>query len=174
MKRTWETTARSWRPAVILTVCVLALPFFLAPVVMAAEIRIERPHLGQLRIVSAGDSNNGNGWHIQYGTSRYPRFPDNAIALPGPAPVAYFSHRNWLRRIDTNKGIVTGRWRFPASIIALELAGRSVRVEVEERSRASTYRSFDFDLDNPQIPYWPTSGFSSPTSRASLFDRPMG
>lgn len=147
-----------------LAVFAAMLPIFLAPCANAAEIRIERPSATELRI-SGGSG--ARAWHIQYGTRRdYP-----VIALAGPGSTAYFSHGNWLRQIDGEKGMVTGRWRFPgSSIVALESIPNGVKVEVEENvgrnqllfragstQEFKSHRVIDFNPAAPQIPYWPTT-----------------
>lgn len=91
-------------------------------------------------------------WHIQYGTVRRDA---EFRALAGPGSVAYFSHYNWLRRIDTEKGVVTGRWLFPGqTITSLQWREGHVRVEVSQLGNPSgpTPRTYDFDPASPQVP----------------------
>lgn len=90
-------------------------------------------------------------WHIQYGTDYSPA---RIVTMFGQGPEAYFAHYNWLRRIDLDKGIVTGRWVFPGySIQGLSWKGSHLEVVVSlAERRDAAFRTYDFDPENPQIP----------------------
>ena len=72
---------------------------------------------------------------------------------------AWFSHGGWLRLIDSEKGMVIGRWHFPGEIVHLSAQGARVQIEVEERLNAGqTYhRVLMFDPAAPRVPYWPSN-----------------
>ncbi len=93
-------------------------------------------------------------WRIRYGTSDS---HEKQFVMAGESR-AWFSHGGWLRLIDTEKGVVVGRWHFPGSIIGLTAAEGGVHVEIEDKlSNRTFHRTFNF---NPQIgagvPYWPS------------------
>jgi len=116
-------------------------------------------------------------WHIQYGTNGSGvrvapgRLPGpGVLSLSGPGEIAFFTHDNWLRRIDVDKGMVTGRWHFPGvRITALTWKGDHIQVQVDDYRFAgeSFSRTIDFNPGNPQIPSWPT-GSIAPASAADL------
>ena len=93
-------------------------------------------------------------WRIRYGTTdSYQK----QFVMAGENR-AWFSHGGWLRMIDTEKGVVIGRWRFPEAIVRLTpLDGGEVQVEIEDKSGDQPFRrTFNF---HPQagagVPYWP-------------------
>ena len=138
----------------LLTILMMALPTFLATEAAAGEITVTRP---SRVLFEVGGGSGDKAWHIQYGTNPTPRA--TVLTLTGPGATAYFSHVGWLRRIDTEKGVVTGRWHFPGFIKGLTAKDSRIQVEVEEQipMNRSFTRIIDFNPDDPQIPYWPKS-----------------
>src|SRR5450755_2298127 len=69
---------------------------------------------------------------------------------------AYFSHGQCLRQIDTDRGVVLGRWLMPGIITRIVPEGTYGKVEitVEEPSpgRNSSTSSFTFDPLHPGVP----------------------
>jgi tetratricopeptide (TPR) repeat protein len=118
-----------------------------APTLQAADFEVVQ--LNNFLLELRGGS-GANAWHIQYGTDFRPA---RYRALSGPGPIAYFSHYNVLRRIDLDKGVVTGRWIFPGYAIRfLTWKGSHLEVVVSSDERRGRLRTVDFDPDNPQIP----------------------
>jgi tetratricopeptide (TPR) repeat protein len=93
---------------------------------------------------------------VQYSTdSSY-----NKFLVVGQGNRAWFSHGGWLRLIDTEKGVVIGRWHFPGQIAGLTPEGTRVQVETEEQTGIEKQvlgRKLELDPSAPQIPYWPTN-----------------
>ena len=132
-----------------------------APQVWAGEI--EALQISNFLLEVRGGRGDA-AWHIQYGTQFRPA---KFVTLSGPGSTAFFAHYNWLRRIDTDKGIVTGRWMFPGHAITnLRWKKNLLEVEVqEERSRDSrNVRIVDFDPGKAQAP--PSNQLSSDISRS--------
>lgn len=143
----------------ILALAAAALAVCLAPPSLhAAEIQV-RQILNDAIEVTGGTGDRA--WHIRYGSvSPYNRVfearqgPYRTLALAGPGQTAYFSRGNWLRRVDVEKGIVTGRWRFPGiRIVSLAWNGDRLNVEVEDDNK-SFRRVLEFNPDSPSIRYW--------------------
>src|SRR5688572_21395738 len=140
---------------------IAALFLMTAPKLLAGEIEVRQINNFLLEL-SGGKG--ARAWHIQYGTVR--RDAEFKM-LAGPGSDAYFSHYNWLRRIDTDKGIVTGRWFFPGKTITnLQWMDGHLRVEVSQLGNPNgpTPRTYDFDPANPQVPV--ANQIDSETSRA--------
>ncbi len=154
-----------------LAMMAMVLPGFLASEATAGEIKINRPATVEFEIAGGGGA---NAWHIQYGTPTTGSRP-KLIALPGPGTTAYFSHGVWLRRIDTERGVVTGRWRFPGTAItALTAKDDHLQLEVEEQGPEN--RSFrrvlefnpDDDSNQSRIPFWPGFWFYLAPSQSEM------
>src|SRR5262245_62985207 len=71
---------------------------------VAADLRITYPS-NVIFEVSGGSGDKT--WHVQYGGVRAPYY--QVKTLSGPGSTAYFTHGGWLRRVDADKGLVTGR-----------------------------------------------------------------
>jgi len=120
-----------------------------APRLSAGEIEVRQ--INNFLLGLSGGS-GARAWHIRYGTVRRDA---EFKTLAGPGSVAYFSHYNWLRRIDTDKGIVTGRWLFPGqAITGLQWMDGHLRVDVAQSGNRNgpVPRSFEFDPGNPRVP----------------------
>jgi len=128
-----------------------ALIMLVSPTLWASGLELRRISNFVLELRPSG---NSNAWHIQYATgSRL----SEAIVVPGPGQTAYFSHYNWLRSIDVEKGVVTGRWLFPGrAITGLFWKGDRLQVQVrmnsEFRIQTNEVRIFDFDPGKPRVP----------------------
>lgn len=96
-------------------------------------------------------------WHLRYGT--FPMNPSMARLVPIDKSHAYFSHAGWLRLVDTDKGVVTGRWHFPGQITKIVPAGNKAQIEVEDTlsSEQVFHPSLTFDPEAPVVPYWPAN-----------------
>jgi tetratricopeptide (TPR) repeat protein len=99
-------------------------------------------------------------WTLSYPTI-YSGDDTKASLLQAPEERAWFSHGSWLRLLDTRRGVVLGRWRFPGQIVSLTPQGQQVRVEVQTaylgRPDAPGNRTqiLAFDPAAPRIPEWP-------------------
>jgi tetratricopeptide (TPR) repeat protein len=114
----------------------------------AVEVRLLRPTPDRIEIV-------GPNWVLRYGSIEHYQ----ALLVMVSASRAYFSHGHWLRLIDTEKGVVIGRWRFPATIseITQEKEGQRVRVTMLHNPGTKEFKlTEDFDPAAPEISYWPT------------------
>jgi tetratricopeptide (TPR) repeat protein len=121
----------------------------MTPALRAGEIEVRQ--INNFLLELSGGRGAG-AWHIQYGT---PSRPSEFKTLAGPGSTAYFSHYNWLRRIDTRRGVVTGRWLFPGlAISGLRWEKGHLQVEVAQAGYGNTRirRTYDFDPDNPRLP----------------------
>ena len=121
----------------------------------APGVEVEMKRLSDEEILVIGGQGSQR-WHLLYGTRSYEGQPYyRAQLLPVQGGSAYFSHGGWLRLLDTRKGIVLGRWRFPGQIYALTPKGGHVQVTFgEEASKATFRQTLAFDANTP-VPYWP-------------------
>jgi hypothetical protein len=133
----------------------------LAAPAAAQDIRLTRPTPNLLDL--AGGS-PGAEWHMRYGTSppsaqgaaaRQLNVFRAAVYAAGPER-AYFSHGGWLRLIDTQKGIVLGRWRFPCVIANVMPEGDRANVHMECRDSPKPQVTVArlFDPRSPELPPW--------------------
>ena len=102
--------------------------------------------------ISGGEGKGA--WRLDYGTRL------NVTIYKGVYPAgndrAYFAHGLWLRLIDTRKGVVVGRWRFPGQIVRVAPEGRVAKVEVELYvAEAPIRQTLTFDPDALAIPNLP-------------------
>jgi Tfp pilus assembly protein PilF len=144
-----------------LAIFTLGLPTFLAVNASAAEVKITRISDPAAFEVSGGSG--AQAWHIRYNLygigTPFPNGPGpTVLSAEGPESIAFFTHQNWLRRVDVEKGIVTGRWHFPEERIRhLAWKNDHLEVQVEGRLVGTFLKTIDFYPDKPQIPYWPSS-----------------
>lgn len=128
---------------------IAALFLMTAPNLWAGKIEVRQ--LGNFLLEVSGGS-GASAWHIRYGTQFHPA---KFKTLEGPGSTAYFSHYNWLRRIDTVKGMVTGRWMFPGQAIT-ELQWKDDKVQIEVNMNGNlgpqVLRTYDFDPKVQQAP----------------------
>jgi tetratricopeptide (TPR) repeat protein len=134
-----------------------AAAVFLAVVPMAgAEARMN--HVSDTLIEITGGT-GARAWRLRYGTPRaYPDIPVQSHFVTTEGNRAWFSHRGWLRLIDTEKGMVIGRWHFPGEITRVVPVGTKVQIEVEDyggEEQERVRRTFTFDPSAPAVPYWP-------------------
>jgi hypothetical protein len=113
----------------------------------------------QLNITSKTlmDVSGGSGvkaWTIRYGTAEH--LSKKFVAAEGN--LGWLSHGGWLRQIDTEKGVVVGRWHFPGSIVHLTAAGQNIQIQLEDKEGNRVFTqlvSFDPKSDKV-IDYWPS------------------
>lgn len=107
--------------------------------------------VGNEQIEITGGSGK-EAWRMRYGTG----FERKVLLVVAGTDRAWFSHVGWLRLIDTKKGVVIGRWRFPDEITALTPQGNKVQVDVlHDSGNVKSEGHFLFDLAAPVIPDWP-------------------
>jgi tetratricopeptide (TPR) repeat protein len=123
------------------------------------DIRLTRPTLTVLDLAGGPP---GAEWHMRYGTM--PPSPSGgdrlhvsraAVYAAGPER-AYFSHGGWLRLIDTQKGIVLGRWHFPCVIANVMPEGDRANVQMECLDPPTPQLTVTrlFDPRSPELPPW--------------------
>jgi len=118
---------------------------------MAADVQVNR--LAETLVELRGGSGS-QAWKLRYGTQIHFKL----LVVPAGSDRAWFSHAGWLRLLDTSKGVVVGRWRFPGQIVSLVPAGNRVQLEVEEiESGRSFRRTLTFDPQAPEVPFWPAT-----------------
>lgn len=150
----------------------LALIFGFSSVFLASDLNAAQISVRQVgNQVQVSGGTGSQAWHIQYGTTGYdfmPRFGFKPVALDGPGPLAYFTNGTWLRRVDAEKGLITGRWHFPGDVIkGVRNKDGHLQVQVFWFDPSPGFsRWLDFDPDNPAIPDWPSTGLI--TLRVSL------
>lgn len=140
----------------------------LVPGILAAVLAIfwavapARAAVTQMRTPSPSiiEITGGSGrqaWRLRYGTMEIYK----KLLVEGEGKRAWFSHAGWLRLIDTEKGQVMGRWRFPGQIVNLVAREDRVQVEIEERYGVDERlrRTLEFDSAAPSVPYWPPNFF---------------
>jgi tetratricopeptide (TPR) repeat protein len=101
-------------------------------------------------------------WRLTYGT-HFAGFSRDTYQLLDTGDRAYFSHGPWLRQIDTRRGVVTRRWRFPWSVVNVSMNGGKLQVEIAQaEDLAHSYKHIvvldpDGDPQHQPIPNWPSS-----------------
>jgi len=136
--------------------------FWAAASAAGAEARLDQPSVTVLEVTGGTGQ---HAWRLRYGT--LPQWTTiTGIKVVGAQLVqidkshAYFSHGGWLRLIDTEKGVVIGRWRFPGQIASILLEGNRTQIALdqlelglgEDRPLRVT---LSFDPAAPPAPYWP-------------------
>ncbi|HEV2351605.1 MAG TPA: tetratricopeptide repeat protein [Terriglobia bacterium] len=117
----------------------------------AAEASLNKVSETQVEI-SGGSGKDA--WRLRYGTM-LAEFKPHFVASEGNR--AWYSYGGWLRWIDTQKGLVIGRWHFPAEIVNLTPEGAKIQVEIQEGDPAhEAHRELTLDPADPHVPYWPT------------------
>lgn len=163
-----STAVRAGRTLLLAAFLAAVLPIFLAPGAGAAELRVQGTSL-----IEITGGKGGNTWRLVYGMEQHSTSPGaayypgsdwggswrqgiNLVEIPGNR--AWFGHTQWLRLIDTEKGLVLGRWQFPDAIVGLTPQGQKVKVQMQGFSPAGgIYKPVvEFDPSNSSIPYWPT------------------
>lgn len=120
--------------------------------IRAAEIKMSQPNPSLIEI-TGGEGKSA--WRLQYGTR--PDLNVHKGVYPAGDDRAYFAHGLWLRLIDTKKGQVIGRWRFPGQIVRLVPDGAKATVFLDiEGPEKNIPQSVAFDSAAPAIPDYPT------------------
>jgi tetratricopeptide (TPR) repeat protein len=137
-----------WLPAILAVVLAVS---WAAADVRAAEVKMSQP-LPFVIEISGGEGKAA--WRLGYGTRL------NVTIYKGVYPAgndrAYFAHGLWLRLIDTRKGIIVGRWRFPGQILRVVPEGRAAKIEIElDRTESGIRQTLAFDPDALAIPNLP-------------------
>lgn len=109
---------------------------------------------------TAVDITGGSGnqaWRLRYGLILPSEFKPHFVV--GEGNRAWYSYGGWLREIDTQKGVVLGRWHYPGEIVELTPEGTKVQVEIEDKADdVHIYRrKFQLNPSDPHVPYWPTN-----------------
>lgn len=116
-----------------------------------AEAQMSLPRETLIEITGGAGA---KAWTIRYGTGVY----HQKKFVNAGATRAWLSHGGWLRLIDTEKGVVVGRWHFPGSIVHLTPAGQGVQVQAQDKEGDRVFtRLITFDPgDESAIPHWPS------------------
>jgi len=129
--------------------------FWAATGVRAAEVKMSQP-LASVIEISGGEGKAA--WRLDYGTRADMSNPIHRGLYPAGNDRAYFAHGLWLRLIDTRKGVVIGRWRFPSQILRVVPEGLRAKVEIEiGGTESGTRQTLSFDPHAPSIPEFPQS-----------------
>lgn len=141
----------TWRTRVLFAIAAIATGAAPVAPAHAQGVRMERP-LPNLIEISDGV------WKVRYGTTfRGPTRPQLVVVS---RERAYFVHGPWLRLIDTVKGMVVGRWRFPGFIEAVNDAGTgSVDVRFQlSPGHVSPNMTVRFNPATGDVPPWDNGG----------------
>ncbi len=133
---------------------VLVLWYAAMPVASAAvELKRISPEKAPSQIEISGGTGR-QAWKLRYGTDA--GHIEWARLKEAPGKRAWFSHGGWLRLIDTEKGLVRGRWHFPGLIVHLRPVDDRVEVEFEDKSSDQTFRRTLTLVPGAgeTIPYW--------------------
>lgn len=112
-------------------------------------------------------------WRLRYGTMReWTDFFKPQFAL-AEGNRAWYAYGGWLRLIDTEKGVVIGRWHLPGLIVGLIPQGNKLQVQVEDSRDfpQKLHRIFDFDPAAPRVLSWPANFL--PVYRVPVFEAQM-
>ena len=118
----------------------------------AAEVQLNR--ISENVVEITGGSGRA-AWRIRYGTGSL-GFKPQLIPVEGNR--AWYAYGPWLRLIDTEKGIVIGRWHFGSEIVDLVPRGTKVQVELQDKGEDQPIRrSVVLDPSDPHVPFWPSN-----------------
>ncbi len=132
-----------------LPILLAAVAVFLTVLPAAASVTL---NTGNTAIEISGGTAK-RPWKLAYGNIRGMEYSPTVQEISQTR--AYYSRAGWLRLIDSEKGIVIGRWHFPGAIIALKPAGgESIDVVCEENLRPATSFKSTYRLD-PAAPKLP-------------------
>ncbi len=141
------------RLAARIVVAALAASWAIGPV-SGADVRLTRvPEKSPTQLEISGGSGR-KSWRLRYGT--YFDFATQAQLVSVAGNRAWFSHGGWLRLIDTEKGLVIGRWHFPGQIVHLVPQETRVQVDIEMKLGDQRLRR-TLTLDpgaRAEVPYW--------------------
>lgn len=130
------------------------------PAATGAGVEIKRlPEKKPTWIEISGGSGR-QSWTLRYGT--YSDFATQAQLVPAAGNRTWFTHGGWLRLIDTEKGLVTGRWHFPDLIVQVVPVGNRLQIVVEDKRDRQVFRrtlTFEPGL-TAAVPYWPSEQLS--------------
>ena len=122
---------------------------------------VQLTRVSNLTTEISGGTGKG-AWRLRYGTLPQSGFePLEPRLVPSEGDRAWYSYGGWLRLIDTQKGVVIGRWHFPGEIVSLTPEGAKIKVETSERTGIANQdlrRMLELDPGAPRVPYWP-AGF---------------
>lgn len=109
-------------------------------------------------IIEISGGSGSHAWTIRYGTGTF--HTKKFVTSDGHR--AWLSHGGWLRLIDTEKGVVVGRWHFPGSMVHLTPVGRSLQIQMEEKEGNRIFtRLTTFDPEGHEtISYWPSGNLT--------------
>jgi tetratricopeptide (TPR) repeat protein len=139
-----------------------AASVFLAAPAAGQNIRLTRPDFNVLELTGGVGSAE---WRMRYGTSPSP--PNSNIFRAGVYSAgvdrAYFSHGGWLRLIDTQQGVVLGRWHFPCAILNVTPDGERANVQMDcvDPPTPRVTITTTFDPRSAQLPPWPPASLLS-------------
>jgi tetratricopeptide (TPR) repeat protein len=144
--------------------------FWAVSPVTATEVRFK---ITSDNVVEITGGTGKEVWQLRYGTG--PNFGSDKPILANPeGNVAWFSNGVWLREIDTQKGTVIGRWRFPSDINRLTPRGKVVEVRL---IAAESFRTVTLDPARPSVLYgyvpWP-HWISLPIVEVQRLWKPLG
>jgi tetratricopeptide (TPR) repeat protein len=94
----------------------LLLPVFWAAPMRAGEVRIEATTFE----VQIHGGEGKNAWVLKYRRQAALAAEATPVLVTGAEGQAWFSQGDWVRLIDTRKGVVLGRWRVPGAISELK------------------------------------------------------
>ncbi|MHB8655518.1 MAG: tetratricopeptide repeat protein [Terriglobia bacterium] len=97
-----------------------------------------------------------DAWRLSYGTLLQGGFKPHFVS--SEVNRAWYSYGGWVRLIDTQKGVVLGRWHYPGEIINLTPEGMKIQIETEDKLSMEQvfHRKFELDPSDPHVPFWPT------------------
>ena len=134
------------------TILAVLAAFLAAPPAVAASAQMSSVSNGVVEITGG---TGGHMWRLRYGV-----WANQGSSLPfvlAEGDKAWFANENWLRLIDTQKGVVIGRWHFPSHIKALIPKGSRLDVQLSSWSFENSQQIWTFDPAAPNVPYWPPS-----------------
>lgn len=144
---------RLYRTAAGILAAVVAF-FWAATPARAALAVMKRPSPTLIEL-SGGEGRQA--WRLLYGTRAGPADPFTVALIPAGEDRAWFVHFSWLRLIDTQKGIILGRWHFPGQIVRVVPDGSRAQVEVKAQDGPPwdhLHQTISFDPSAPKILFW--------------------
>jgi tetratricopeptide (TPR) repeat protein len=136
----------------------------------AQDVRLDRPTNSLIEITGgAGDAR----WTLRYGGVAA---TNGALLQKVSEGRACFSHGSWLRLIDTDAGMVIGRWRFPGEILEMTpSANGTITIVIRVPPSVGKGRhSVSFDPISGTVPRWESGGLSplvAPSTEADMLLR---
>ncbi len=130
----------------------MLLPVFLALPALAAPATVQQLQNG---VIEISGGSGAQAWTLRYASVAKMEAYEHHL-VQADEHRAWFSHGGWLRLIDTDKGVVLGRWNLPGYVTELKPHDGKVTVTVSDYigDVVDLRKTYEFDPQHPNVPLW--------------------